>query len=361
MEKVLDKIIILICCSIYLVLNKFDFYTPVLIIGVIFVSAMTTAISKDAFNIASFLLYCILTYFIPDLIYFIPLVSYDLFCENYKQVSILGLFAYIINFSILTPITFFWLIVISFLSYLAKIRTYALYKAKKNYISLRDESIENDMRLNIKNKELLEKQEYIIANATLNERNRIAREIHDSVGHLLSSSILQIGALLAISKDETTKNSLIDIKDTLTKGMDSIRSSIHNIHEDSIDLKAKLEETFDDFSFCEVNFVYNINNDFSIKEKYTILFIVKESLANISKHSNATLVKITLTELPALYQIIIKDNGTKFNSNRSQQSNHSSSGIGLLSMTERIASLDGNINFSFDNGYRIFISIPKNI
>ena len=57
-----------------------------------------------------------------------------------------------------------------------------------------------------KNKELLEKQDYEIQVATLNERNRIAREIHDSVGHLLSRSILQLGALKAVHRQEPELN-----------------------------------------------------------------------------------------------------------------------------------------------------------
>lgn len=41
--------------------------------------------------------------------------------------------------------------------------------------------------------------------ATLNERNRIAREIHDNVGHLLSRSLLQVGALQVVNRDETVR------------------------------------------------------------------------------------------------------------------------------------------------------------
>ena len=46
-------------------------------------------------------------------------------------------------------------------------------------------------------------QDYEIYLATLKERNRIAREIHDNVGHMLTRSILQLGALSVINKDET--------------------------------------------------------------------------------------------------------------------------------------------------------------
>ena len=68
---------------------------------------------------------------------------------------------------------------------------------------IRDDSAERNLLLKEKNKELLEKQDYEIYTATLRERNRIAREIHDNVGHLLSRTILITGALKAVNKDAT--------------------------------------------------------------------------------------------------------------------------------------------------------------
>ena len=65
----------------------------------------------------------------------------------------------------------------------------------------RDDSRERNLLLAQKNKALLEKQDYEIYNATLKERNRIAREIHDNVGHVLSRGILMIGAARTINKD----------------------------------------------------------------------------------------------------------------------------------------------------------------
>ena len=58
--------------------------------------------------------------------------------------------------------------------------------------------------------------------ATLKERNRIAREIHDHVGHMLSRSILQLGAILAINKDEKLDIPLRGLKDSLDTAMNNI-------------------------------------------------------------------------------------------------------------------------------------------
>lgn len=70
--------------------------------------------------------------------------------------------------------------------------------------------------------------------ATLNERNRIAREIHDNVGHLLSRSLLQVGALQVVNRDETVRQGLDTMRDTLSGAMDSIRRSVHDLHDESV-------------------------------------------------------------------------------------------------------------------------------
>ena len=66
-------------------------------------------------------------------------------------------------------------------------------------MKLRDDSTEKNLLLEEKNHMLVEKQNYEIYTATLKERNRIAREIHDNVGHLLSRSILITGAAKAVA------------------------------------------------------------------------------------------------------------------------------------------------------------------
>lgn len=208
------------------------------------------------------------------------------------------------------------------------------------------------MQLERKNKELLEKQDYEINLATLKERNRIARDIHDNVGHLLSRSILQIGALLAINKDEETKESMELIKDTLSEAMNSIRTSVHDLHDESIDLQAEIQKLIDNFKFCSIKLDYDVKTSLAINIKYCYIAVTKEALSNIINHSNATKVLVIIREHPALFQLVIQDNGTK-------SSYNSENGIGIKNITDRVAALGGNVNISTEKGFRIFISIPK--
>ena len=85
-----------------------------------------------------------------------------------------------------------------------------------------------------------------------------------------------------------------------------------------------------------------------------MIAILKEGLSNISAHSQATRAWITLREHPAMYQLIIRDNGIGADS--ADLANH---GIGLNNMEERVAALNGSIHIQAENGFRIFITLPK--
>ena len=87
------------------------------------------------------------------------------------------------------------------------------------------------LRQNSKQKqdELLRQQDFEIHAATLAERNRIAREIHDHVGHMISSCILQVGAITTIVKKDEEKALLRQLKTTLDEAMNQIRSSIFRV------------------------------------------------------------------------------------------------------------------------------------
>ena len=105
---------------------------------------------------------------------------------------------------------------------------------------------------------LAEKQNYEIYAATLKERNRIAREIHDNVGHLLSRSILITGAAKAINTSETLSPVLDNLDHSLNQAMTSIRTSVHDLHDESLNLKEVSESLTSEFTFCPVTLDYDM-------------------------------------------------------------------------------------------------------
>jgi signal transduction histidine kinase len=216
-----------------------------------------------------------------------------------------------------------------------------------------------------KNQSLLKNQDYEINLATLNERNRISKEIHDNIGHLLSRALLQVGALLTITKEDITKDGLSSLKDSLSGGMDQIRNSIHHMYDESIDLYVQIEHLVKEFTFCPIIYEYDIKNTPAIQLKHNIIGIIKEALANIIRHSNATKVTIILREHPAMYQLVVQDNGAideRLQKDLSPifEKQEYGDGMGLRNISDRVKSFGGNINLSVDHGFKLFITFPKN-
>lgn len=351
MNKLIDKAIIFTLCIVSYIDYKYDIYIVVPVICVLAASAISSYLENDTVSMFIFIAYCAACMLVTNFLFFLPLICYDIFLSTRQfalPAALVPLGAGLSVFPLLTCIVTALFIV---LSYLVKLRTVSLEKVRREYIALRDTTKEFSLQLESKNKELMEKQDYEINLATLNERNRIARDIHDSIGHLLSNSILQTGALMATCKDKDMREKLGTLKDTLVQGMDGVRSSIHDLHDESIDLYTETKTLAGNFHFCEIALDYDIESNPDKKVRYALLAVIKEALSNVIKHSDATSVKITLREHPALYQLIIKDNGSKKET--------SGEGIGLKNIEQRINGLKGIVNIGYDNGFAVFISIPK--
>lgn len=255
-------------------------------------------------------------------------------------------------------------------------RTRRLNELEQEYKRSRDDSRELTLMLEKKNQDLLEKQDTEVYLATLKERNRIAREIHDNVGHMLSRSILMVGALKAINQNETLKVPMEQLDQTLNEAMTNVRQSVHDLHDESVNLKEVMESLTAEFSFCSVQLTYDMGYDIPKEIKYSFIAITKEALNNVMRHSNADEVKILVREHPWLYQLIIEDNGTAHGQiqpdghreehaaqERAGKSGNirktESNGIGIKNMKERIRMLGGNMQIQKENGFRIFITVPK--
>lgn len=223
--------------------------------------------------------------------------------------------------------------------------------------SMRDASMEHDMLMEQMNHQLIEKQNAQIYNATLKERNRIAREIHDNVGHMITRSILQLGAIGVINTDEKLKAPISDLKSTLDTAMDSMRKSVHDLYDESVDLRqalAKLKPTDSAFAF---SLEYDCEDDVSRDVKYAFIAIAKEAVNNAVKHSNGDEIRIIVREHPAFYQLEIMDNGTSVDER--SLSGETGDGIGIKNIKERVAAIGGTMRIKADDGFRIFVTLMK--
>lgn len=223
--------------------------------------------------------------------------------------------------------------------------------------SMRDASMEHDMLMEQMNHQLIEKQNAQIYNATLKERNRIAREIHDNVGHMITRSILQVGAIGVINTDEKLKAPISDLKSTLDTAMDSMRKSVHDLYDESVDLRqalAKLKPTDSAFAF---SLEYDCEDDVPRDVKYAFIAIAKEAVNNAVKHSNGDEIRIIVREHPAFYQLEIMDNGTS--ADERKLSGETGDGIGIKNIKERVAVIGGTMRIKADDGFMIFVTLMK--
>ena len=257
---------------------------------------------------------------------------------------------------------FAFLLIFSAAAVVLAVRTGKQERLEDEMIRMRDTSTELNLALEEKNRNLIERQDNEIYLATLKERNRIAREIHDNVGHMLSRSILQVGALqMVYKKEETLREQLGSVNDTLNQAMTSIRESVHDLHDDSIDLEQAMSEIIKPMrESYRITLDYDMGKEVPRNIKYCFLTATREAMSNIVKHSNAKEICITLREHPVLFQLKIEDDGTKEGTFLpAGEVLTSSRGMGLSNMRSRVETLNGTFWISTDEGFRIFISIPK--
>lgn len=289
----------------------------------------------------------------PAVLFFCPVICYDL-CL-YRLFALLlpaaaGLVLFLPDFRL--PLLFH-LLSGCIAALLLQKHTSDYEKLKEQYILTIDDQTEKNMLLAQKHEALLQKHDSEIYAATLRERNRIAREIHDNVGHMLSRAILLSGAVATINQEKSLEEPLRQLTSTLSLAMDNIRSSVHDLHDDSVNLKEVAEELTSSFTFCPVTLEYDMSFAVPRTVKYAFVSILKEALSNIIRHSNATAASVLMREHPALWQLVIYDNGTA-------TYDPAPEGIGLENMRERVRKLGGTITFSRKNGFSILIAIPRN-
>ncbi len=353
MNKITDKLLLLILCIAASSLLTDTTSVVTGLVALIF-SCLLQASENSRFNVFLTWLYGGVCILFPQICCGCGMIFYDIIGSRkfYRAVPIAFSLAMHYGFFSLTQwgIMIFSLI----LALISRTRTDSLSQAEKKLIRLRDSSAEEEILLTEKNKQIMAHQDNEVYMAALKERNRIAREIHDNVGHLLTRSILQVGALTVICGNDTQKEALNSLKDTLNTAMTNIRQSVHDLHDESVDLRLSLTDCL---KGLESKFTVSADLDISEKVprtvKICIIGVVKEAVSNIIKHSNGSRVWVSVREHPAFYQAVIKDNGScpkKIKEN----------GIGLINMRDRAAAVGGITSFSAEKGgFKVFLSIPK--
>ncbi len=354
MYELIDKGFILVCCLSMGLLHSTDPMLAAPFLAAVAASAANSFKNSPWLKGGGLCLILLFSLWEPSYLFFVPLCLYDVFLTRQVWFALLLPPPLILAFPALGLHWTVLLLLFSVMAVYIKGRSVSHLRLTENHNRLRDSTAELSIRLENTNRELRLHQDEQVHTAMLKERNRIAREIHDNVGHLLSSAMLQLGALLATPQTDSIREPLRTLKDTLSEGMYSIRQSVHGLHDESVDLQEELQSLVRSFTFCSTTLDYDVETNPDKRIKYAFVAVVKEALSNVLKHSSATQVSVTVREHPALYQLDIRDNGKN-----SVYLPEAAGGIGIANMTSRVTDLNGRILITTDKGFHIFISIPK--
>lgn len=198
--------------------------------------------------------------------------------------------------------------------------------------------------------------------AAVQERNRIAREIHDSLGHALTSLNVQIQTVLKLWKHnpEEAYAFLEQAQQLGTMAMQEVRQSVSTLRADER-AEPPLQETittllqeFRQSTGILIDASIHLTVPLSPEVNRTLYRLMQEALTNICKHAQATTVELELkTELDKVY-FTIADDGRGFSYHQS------TSGYGLQGMRERVTAIGGEFHLRTapSQGCQITITIP---
>ncbi|MBW4470334.1 MAG: sensor histidine kinase [Stenomitos rutilans HA7619-LM2] len=182
--------------------------------------------------------------------------------------------------------------------------------------------------------------------ATLQERNRIAREIHDSLGHLLTAQSIQLeNALLFLPPDaEKTRSFLTESRQLGSNALQEVRQSVATLRSDALQGKpldlaiAHLVKSFQQTTGIVPEVITELRSPLANDVGTAIYRILQEALTNIAKHAEANRVSLQLWEKPDGIHLRVEDNGHGFNPGQN------TTGFGLKGMRERSIVMGGQFS-----------------
>lgn len=205
----------------------------------------------------------------------------------------------------------------------------------------------------------------VIIKAEENERRRLAKELHDGLGPLLSTIKMSVSALKKQNNSEHSKEILNNLDNVIVESIKSIKDISNNLSPHVLDhfgLNKAINNFIDKINTTEtlkINFKSNINNQRFEQNIESVLYrVICELINNTMKHANASKVNIELNY--DMYSIHMKysDNGIGFEVDNLFKPQEKSTGY--YNIYSRINSLKGKINVEslMDEGVNIRINIP---
>ena len=214
-------------------------------------------------------------------------------------------------------------------------------------------------QLQMANRKLEEYAQEQVRMTETRERNRLAREIHDTLGHSLTGIITGIEACIMLMDiaPEATKEQLRAIAEVARNGITDVRHSVNALRPDALETLSlesairKLVEESEKSTGVKIDLVFPENlQDLDQDEEDVLYRIVQESITNAIRHGKATHIDVRMEHVDNDLRIRIADNG--------KGCDNIQSGFGLHHMQERIDMLKGTLSYSGKDGFVIEAVVP---
>ena len=192
------------------------------------------------------------------------------------------------------------------------------------------------------------------------ERKRIAREIHDTLGHALTGISAGIDAVKVLVDIDTNraKEQLNNVSVVVRDGIRDVRGSLNKLRPGALEnntLKEaliKIIREYEAISNLEIHLLYKWDNiDLDIAKEDIVFRVIQESITNSVRHGHAKTIWIELLEEEEAYVMTIQDDGVGFDELHY--------GYGLKQMQERLMIIGGSVRFENRDGFYTHIKIPK--
>lgn len=201
----------------------------------------------------------------------------------------------------------------------------------------------------------------------LEERNRLARELHDTVKQQVFATLMQVRAAknLTISQPATSIQHLGEAEHLLKESQKELSLMINELRPGNTVEEQNLAkilsgylERWETQSGIQTNFITNGQGEIQVVIRQNIFRVFQEALSNISKHSRATEVRVQLSFFPTQLMLEIEDNGIGFTP---EETNIRSTGFGLESMHQRIQKIQGTLEITsvLKRGTQVKITAPS--
>jgi len=224
---------------------------------------------------------------------------------------------------------------------------------------VRDDLQEKVRALSVSRARLLSAQDSASRAAVLDERTRIAREIHDGVGHQLTRLLFQVRALEVVHRDDPgLVGELGAVGAGVGQALDAMRSSVHALSDDAEDLATGLHVLAVRGPVEDVSVRCEVGQDLPAEVSRCLVAVVREALTNAARHGRARQARVSVAEYPGFWRAVVTNDGLPAESAAADDGGVVE-GMGLRSMRERVEALGGTLWVSGAPRFRVQATVPR--